>query len=120
MRKSVAFCFAVASTLVFTLPAHSQSIDDIGLEADKALYCGGIFASITQFNVSAEEKELAEVKSQVAFTHAVAALEERGIPDSAYNGLLERYVDEAMTYLFSEETSEGRYSGDECNELVGG
>ena len=120
MSKSLAFYFAVTSALTFSLPAHSQSVDDIGAEADKALYCGGIFASMTQFDISAEDKALAEAKSQVAFTQAVAALEERGIPDSALSGLLERYVDEAMTYFTSVETTEGRYSADECNELVGG
>ena len=99
------------------VPAYAQP-EGISDEAEFALYCGGIFASITAFDISQEDRDLAQAKCQVGFTGQRRLLED-GVPDSANMGLLYQYVKGAMDYLVS-DGAEVRYTADECNEFVGG
>lgn len=114
-KLAAALSVVTLAGLAGTAFAQDEEVSDA---VDQALWCGGLFAAVTQIDgVSDEDKATAEEKATAIYTQAVLAMEEDGIEESEHDRLLEYYTGMAVEELTT-EGAEMRYTAEECDSLI--
>lgn len=117
MIKKLAAALSVLALAGLGGPVFAQD-EEVSDTVDQTLWCGGLFAAVTQIDgVSAEDKAIAEEKATAIYTQAALAMEEDGIEESEHDRLLEYYTGMAVEELTT-EGAEMRYTAAECDALI--
>ena len=108
MNKNFAFAVGALAFAGLTLPALAQ--DEVSDAVDQALWCGAAYTAVSQTaGMSDDDIATADAAATVAFTVAVAAMEDDEIEASEHNRLVDYYVEMAMDDL-SNPDADLRYS----------
>jgi hypothetical protein len=117
MIKKFAAVLSLLAVTSLSAAAFAQE-EEVSDAVDQTLWCGGLFAAVTQIEgVSAEDKAIAEEKATAIYTQAVIAMEEDGIAETEHDRLLEYYTGMAVDELTT-EGAEMRYTAEECDALI--
>ena len=121
MTTKLLAAISAAALLAFAAPVFAQDAADeetVSEAVDQTIWCGAFFSFAAQgAGETTDQGKLYTEAANAAYAQARVALEEDGIAEEEYDGIISYTVDLVVEDLTT-EGAELRYSEDECIALV--